>query len=678
MSLALNLLLMVGTASVMSLRSVGLGNNEWFLAASLFNLAVGTAGIMIRDPRQWFVVGAIVLIEVSIFLPMGHFDAGELGINSAILYPFYALSMGVAAASAQRMLLRRASVVDHMQQVSLHQAVSIKTASDINSYVEMLKRAIHETVLNTLTAISRGSLRKSEESRSLIRSRAQESARILSDLSHPAVPVSATHIDGVIAPLHDLLVECAERGIDVRLLGNVEAVPPAHMIAEITAGAREAIINALRHSELTELTIRVHGGSKFCVEIIDNGVGFDEKNITPGFGLSTLLASNSIMSVDIESDTPTGSTVRIYPTKILRGRAANRLAPGTPTLPLVLPILSAWFAFSALSIVLTWSQFDAPFYNVLALLLYAAVIALMIQQSRSGPLTAVSIGAGLLGAVLIYYLAGQSQARIGTPWTQWSSEAIGVLFLSLAAAGTWWAWIAVGSVWMLIQQNFPLEFIAPGFLIIMAGAFLGMQLRRTDRVRSTALSQLTADAVSIALSERLSAAKIEKALGVVPPTVIDLLEGIAAGSRDPWEQSVQSECGIAESHLRRTIFGGSIHPDPIATLSRELSRRALSHGLLLDFSLDVNCHHVGELDDISEYLQRLMLNLPPGSTARFSSGCEGSHGVLRFVAHTSANKNHTELVELCESVPWGNAVMLAGEDDACEFLWEVTFVLENT
>ena len=128
----------------------------------------------------------------------------------------------MAVATAQRMLLRRASAVDHMQQVSLRQAVSIKTSSDIDSSIEILKRAIHETVLDTLTAISRAFLRKSEEGRSLMCGRAGESARIRASSSHPAAPGPAKQIKGAIAPVHDLLVECAGRGIEVRILGNTE------------------------------------------------------------------------------------------------------------------------------------------------------------------------------------------------------------------------------------------------------------------------------------------------------------------------------------------------------------------------------------------------------------------------------------------------------------------------
>jgi hypothetical protein len=42
-AIGLNLLLIVGSASIMAFDSVGPGVNEWFLAASLFNLAAGTA-----------------------------------------------------------------------------------------------------------------------------------------------------------------------------------------------------------------------------------------------------------------------------------------------------------------------------------------------------------------------------------------------------------------------------------------------------------------------------------------------------------------------------------------------------------------------------------------------------------------------------------------------------------
>lgn len=666
----LNLLLLVGSASAMAIHSIGPGENEWFLAASLFNLAAGTAGIMIRDPWQWLVVGGIVLVEVVIFVFLGLIESGDLRLNSAILYPLYALAMGVAAASAQRMLLRRATGLDDMQQNALQRAVSSKTASEIDSYVESLKRQIHETVLNTLIAISRGSLNDSQESRRLIRERSAESASILLTLSRPRMVNPMTQVEGIVVPLQDLFAECSERGIAVRVLGAVEATPPPHVAANVITSVREAIINALRHSGMTKLTIRIDLRPEFCIEISDDGIGFDAQKILPGFGLTSLLKSNSDLNISCESDYSTGSCVRIRVIRKKRNTRDEQGVQGNPTLPLVLPILSAWFTFSALSIALTWSQFGAPFFNLVALLLYAAIVVLAIKQSRTGPLSPSLIAVGSLSCVLIYYLADQSGAMIGTPWTEWSSEAIGVFFLALAAAGPWWGWIAVGSVWLLIQQNFPLEFIAPGFLLIMAGAFLGMQLRRTSRIRMAAMDKSTAEAVSIELSEMLTASKIEKALGEVPESTIFLLKEISNGSRDAWAKSVQNECAVAESHLRRTIFSTRTKMEPIAVLADDLSQQALTQGLLLDFSLEESFSFDWKLNEINEYLQLLLRNLPRNSMARFSAGSEGDHGVLRFVAQCSGSAGHSALEELRDLAPWGKSVILLGENNSCEFLWE--------
>ncbi len=668
----LNLLLIVGSASIMAFDSVGQGVNEWFLAASLFNLASGTAAIMIRGLRQWITVISIVFIEVCIFVVLGLFDGDELGLNSLILYPVYALSMGVAAASVQRMLLRRANVIDGMQDGSLQQTVAAKTTREIDFYVESLRRSIHETVLNTLTAISRGSLGDSEESRRLIRDRARESARILSSVSQPVVPNPTQQVKGVVASFQDLLDECAQRGIEVQLLGNLDATAPGQIITELIASAREAIINALRHSHMTKLVIRVDPGRQFGLEISDNGIGFNSGEVSLGYGLTSLLQSGENLSIDIESHPAGGSTIRYREIKNRKRRKANSVTAENPTLPLVLPILSIWFLFSVLSVWLTWTQFISPLYNVFALFLYCVIAIFAIRQSRTGPIRTSLIIAGSLSAIVIYEMNERSGSVVGTPWTDWSSEAIVVLFLSISAAGTWWAWIFVGTVWLLIQQNFPLEFIAPGFLLIMAGAFLGMQLRRTDRLRLAAIRETTNDAVAIAFSDSLTASKIEKALGVVPESTILLLTQISEGSLDPWSKSVQSECAVAESHLRRMIFHTPTKIDPIFDLSQDLSQGALAQGILLDFSLDENFSHEREIRDISGYLQRIIQNLPRDSTARFSTGRENGCGVLRFVAQTSCAPSRCALKELIGTAPWGKSVMLEGENESCEFLWEGT------
>jgi signal transduction histidine kinase len=671
-SIGLNLFLLVCSATAMAVHATGPGVNEWFLAASLFNLAVGTAGIMVRNPMQWLAVAAILVFEVFVFVILGIFNQGDVAVNSTILYPLYAFSMGVAAASVQRMLIRRAISLDDMQQESLLQAVSVKTADEVDSHIASVKRQIHESVLNTLTAISRGSLRDSQESRRLVQERCSESAQILSDLTHPLVLGPEKQVEGLIVPLQDLLVECAVRGIEVRIIGNVDAMPPGHVGREMIAASREVIINALRHSELTELTVRISSGRDLCIEISDNGVGFDPQTVLPGFGLTSLLRSNHGVRVTIDSPTLHGSTIRISATQRRNGVKVMGVGQANNTFPLVLPTLSAWLVFSAFSVFLTWSQFNLPIYNIVALFLYAVVAALAIGQSRKGALKPVMILVGSLSALVIYNLTELSGAMLGTPWTDWSSEAIGVLFLAMAAAGPWWAWIVVGSSWIIIQGNFPLEFIAPGFLLIMAGAFLGMQLRRTNRIRVGALERSTADAVRVALAEILTSSKIEKDLGVVPRSVIDLLVGISQGSLDPWTEAVQSECALLESHLRRTIFSPQSKPEPIAILSRDLSQRALSLGILLDLSLDEGFFHDSVHHEISEYLQQLMQELPQKSTARFSAASEGDRGVLRFVAHASGGLNGTDFEKLCEMAPWGKSIILTNENGQCELLWEGT------
>lgn len=671
-AIRINLLLVVVSASTMAFNSIGPEMNEWFLAASLFNLASGTAGIMIRDPWQWSIVGVIVFIEACIFVALGYFDGDELGLNSTILYLVYAFSMGVAAASVQRMLLRRAKGIDGIQEVAMQQTVSARTASEIDSYVESLRRSIHETVLNTLTAISRGSLRESSESRRLIRDRARESARILLSLSHPVVPGPPQHVRGIVGSFQDLFDECAQRGIEVELVGNVDASAPGQIISELIASAREVIINALRHSRMTKLVIRVEPGRQFCLEISDNGIGFNSDAASLGYGLTSLLKSSEKLSIDVESRPLGGSTIRLREIKTRKSRSTNTVIEENPTLPLVLPILSAWFLFSVLSVWLTWTLFISPLYNVLALLLYGIMMVFAIRQSRTGPIRTSLIIAGSLSAILIYRMNKLSVPEIVTPWTDWSSAAIVVLFLAISAAGTWWAWIAVGLVWLFIQENFPLEFIAPGFLLIMAGAFLGMQLRRTDRLRMASMGETTNDAVAIAFSEKLTASKIEKALGVVPESTVLLLTQISEGSLDPWAKSVQSECAVAESHLRRTIFHTPTKINSIFTLSQDLSQRALSQGVLLDFSLDENFSQEREIREIGGYLQRVIQKLPRNSTARFSTGREGGGGVLRFVAQTTGMPSRTDVKELLESAPWGKSVILESERDSCEFLWEGT------
>ena len=225
-----NRLLVVGAGIALSLNSVGPGENEWFLAASLFNLAAGICGLMVHPPWQWLIVVIVVSLEAAIFLSLGFFESERRGRNSTILYFLYVLAAGVALARVQHMLLRRARGLNGVRQQALRQVMAVKTAVEIDTYIKSFRRQIHETVLNTLTAISRGSLKDSEESRRLIGGRTAESALILSDLSRPPIPGPLRKPGGMIEPLRDLLIECSERGIEARVVGDTESMPPAHVV----------------------------------------------------------------------------------------------------------------------------------------------------------------------------------------------------------------------------------------------------------------------------------------------------------------------------------------------------------------------------------------------------------------------------------------------------------------
>ena len=670
----LNLVFIVAAALVLSIHAGSTNENEWFLAASLFNLSAGTAGIMIRNPKQWFFVVAIVGLEAYLFLSLGFFDSGDLGVNSAILYPFYALALAVGAGSAQRMLLNRAHEIDELQNMVVLEVVSLKTAHEVDSYIESLRRAVHEVVLNTLTAISRGSLNDSPESRRLIRDRSAEAIVILSDLSQPSVNVSTAHAGTTIDTLADLLVECAHRGIHVRITGDVNSKPPEHVTEGLVAAAREAVINSLRHSELTELVIRVSEGRDYCIEIEDNGLGFDPNQTPHGFGLTSLLNSTDALAIAIISHSTRGTVVQICAAR-KKERVSNfTFESKASTISIVLPVLTTWFAFSTLSILMSWSQFQNPLVNLVSLSVLGVASMIAIVQSRTGSVRASGIAVSALGAIAVYVVAELSNPIVNTPWTGWASAAIAALFLAMAAAGPWWGWIAVGISWLVIQQNFPAELIAPGFLIIMAGAFFGMQLRRTDRARVLALGEQATNDVKISLSDRMVASKMERYVGVVPHPIIELLAEISEGNRDPWSSEVQRECGVAESHLRRAIFGNLDLSDPVASFADHLSRSALEHGLLFDISLDHEFINDSQLHDTGLFLEGVMNLLPLDSTSRLSTANEGNQGFIRFVAsYTADNEESTRQlhIHLLTNAPTlGTSEVLLDSDGTAQFLWE--------
>jgi signal transduction histidine kinase len=151
------------------------------------------------------------------------------------------------------------------------------------------ERLVHDTVLNTLTALARAG---SEDAAQVVSRCRQDIALIEGALGDPGdLATGAGHPSGdLLTEVRDVAADMRDRGLIVHLETGDGKVPalPARVVAALSNAAREALSNVATHAGTGEAWLRVRvlasggpAGTPFRVEVIvrDRGRGFDPARV---------------------------------------------------------------------------------------------------------------------------------------------------------------------------------------------------------------------------------------------------------------------------------------------------------------------------------------------------------------------------------------------------------------
>lgn len=121
--------------------------------------------------------------------------------------------------------------------------------------------------------------------------------------------------DGLPAALADLTAPAAALDMQASVsVEGAETATDAH-VALVWRVAQEAVRNAMRHSQASTLAVTVRGdGRTLTLEVVDDGIGFDQARVTPdSYGLRGLrsLVADSGGVLDVRSSPGEGTTVRM-------------------------------------------------------------------------------------------------------------------------------------------------------------------------------------------------------------------------------------------------------------------------------------------------------------------------------------------------------------------------------
>lgn len=308
-----------GTAAVVSLRrrwpSPSLAALDLLVYMTLALGAQGTVPPQVRDGMfgwlvismsgqllvpAWYAPGALSVL-LTLVAPAAYWAGATLQpvtdrqtMTGAALV---LLVVGLAHILARRELSHRARAAD-LEVAEAAQAASEQYAV-LSRTIERREheRLLHDTVLNTLTALARACADDAAEVASRCRTDVALIENALSDRDNPAGPTRPSGEltgDPAVAPADDLPAQVRAvvaglrgRGLAVHLEIEADGIPavPARVCAAIANATREALSNVAAHAGTAQAWVQVRmvgdGGAAGWLQVTvrDEGSGFDPSRI---------------------------------------------------------------------------------------------------------------------------------------------------------------------------------------------------------------------------------------------------------------------------------------------------------------------------------------------------------------------------------------------------------------
>lgn len=654
---AADLIVLSGAAIAYSLVAVEPGT--WPLGTIAAVRAAVAATILLRA-TPGLVVATAVSAASAVTLVLGPAD---VGVEDAFLETLYAVALAIAGALLAGGMRRSGRRIDAAHDALATQESARLAEENVAQATLDHERRIHDQVLNTLAALSRGALPDAAE----VRRRCADGARSLRAL------VGASGVEAG-DPWRDVEAEIASLGAAWRVDRSWDSAAIADLPADVSAAmavaAAEGIRNAGRHSGGATLTISARrAADTWTVEIVDDGVGISA-GVNPGLGMSRSITAamrdvggSAVWSPSVSGGTRLALSWDADQARPLVGgvAASNERAELETDAVGVLPgigppYLLSFLAYATIVVAAGWPFYPHPTW-ALAWLLLAWVVAPfagMVPTLASrvgltgGPTWSwrvlLGIGLSAVAAIAIVRMEELAVADAAMPvWVTWSSEvAVGLLFvtillgppLTILPALVAWVIAQGGSLWELLQ---------PGSFMLMVAAIFAASMRRRAREygRATdALIRESARVQALAWDERRRRERFDS-LAVY---TAGLLDDIASGRLDPGEESVRRRCAD-EERVARSLVRVDREAGAVEALLHDMVVAARQHNRFLDADLvgervPVPAHAADALR--VEVLTAISATLPVGTTARVTAGVEDQRLIVRLTSQWEDDVNMWE------------------------------------
>ncbi|HMR50195.1 MAG TPA: hypothetical protein PKE40_13135 [Arachnia sp.] len=517
-------------------------------------------------------LAAVICIRSRWTVPAVAVISAGLGVGLFLTFPAWGIRLPVSLALTQILMVigvrwgvpRIRAIAEHadeQEENARHLLHRVEVERLVSAHLAEEARVLHDTVINTLAAITQGGAGSSDSTS--IRQQCARDARVLAKLREKRFRIDDTrHLREIFA---EQQIPVVRTGLSDLELDQVERRLDPPMIAGVVGAAQEALRNAAKHSGASsaEVSLLVNGD---CLRVVvrDHGAGFDGKPLA-GRGLANSVlgrAEQEGFEVTIVAFPGGGTTVELS--------VPLGAKPGTPVATpedadlLISGIFQRsaahWvLGVAALTLIQALSGAANESFALVPVILL--LVGLRLWRAARSP----AISAGLIAAtVAVYLLTGAATAFGATGAIDWQALAASGPFAFLLARRPSGRLIGLGvALWGGVAVAAAVVSSGPTAIIALA-AWVGISFCLFLLRFQLYLPRLfieTAESERAALNAKVKTDAAHLAHRTYRPwmdagldeTVV-LLNEIAVGARDVRDPETQRACDEKERYLRHLIL----------------------------------------------------------------------------------------------------------------------------
>jgi signal transduction histidine kinase len=478
------------------------------------------------------------------------------------------------------------------------------------------ERLLHDTVLNTLTALARTG------SGEVVVGRCRHDVALMEyALGDPGDPVRAAgrQYNSLLAGIEAVAIEMRARGLDVHVevasgRPAAAAVPggpdaavgpdgapavPLPVAAAIAHAVREALSNVASHAGTGEAWVEVIGAEPGAqvlepgglqVTVRDAGAGFDPARVDPArLGLRRSIIERIADQggrVSVRSAPGEGTMVSMCWTAAADPRQGAVAGDGSPAGGLAMvsrdqavpdaseselprmtgTVAVVWQLALLLQVLIDLHDYRQPALPAAVWLGMLAAAVWLVPRARAGGLTGAQAAGAVAVAVAAVALIGWDRAPDATGTVDWSVFGTGWLLALVAASRPAREWISGALLIFAVHAVFSIRLLGVTelglarlaltayTLVVILAVFAA--LRRTLHTHAVMAARRAALA-SQSAAERAAAAAVQEdrrgRLVLLEAEALPLLRGIADGTQDPADREVRERCARHAATLRRAL-----------------------------------------------------------------------------------------------------------------------------